>query len=210
MDPLLIAIIVSLVILGGIYYYTSNMSKSTVKNMDLRGKELAVALGLPVTDMPKNQLSSFHTIELNGIVKDREFYFTSFTRSEKTSSSFTTQFSWKIKGSENNRVIISKEGIVTTFQKQFGVKDTQIGEKDFDDLFLVKCDDPTYAKRVLNSEFIRYFIKHAKILYGTIIIHHQEVHYEESGVLSNEQDLQRLLRLIELCRLIAIETEKNV
>jgi hypothetical protein len=66
------------------------------------------------------------------------------------------------------------------------------------------------VKSVLNSELIRYFTKHAKILYGTIIIHHQEVHYEESGVLANEQDLQRLLRVIELCRLIAIETEKNV
>ena len=210
MDPLLIAIIVSLVFLGGIYYYTSNMSKSTMKNMNLRGKELAAALGLPAPETPKNLLSSFYTVELSGIVKEREFYFTSFTRSEKTSSCYTTQFSWKIKGSENNRVIISKEGIVTTFQKQFGVKDTQIGEKEFDNLFLVKCDDPEYVKSVLNSELIRYFTKHAKILYGTIIIHHQEVHYEESGVLANEQDLQRLLRVIELCRLIAIETEKNV
>ncbi len=135
MDPILIAIILSLVFLGGIYYYTSNMSKLTVKNMELRGKELAAALNLSEPTISKNPLSSFYTLELSGTVKEREFYFTSFTRSEKTSASFSTQFSWKIKGSDNNRVIISKEGIATTFQKQFGIKDTLVGENEFDDLY---------------------------------------------------------------------------
>ena len=90
MDPFIIAIIFSIIVVGGTYIFVLRMSKSTVKKMDQRIKELAVALELPVPETPKPLISAFYSAELAGKVKERDFYFTNFTRSDQKSTSYTT------------------------------------------------------------------------------------------------------------------------
>jgi hypothetical protein len=51
-------------------------------------------------------------------------------------------------------------------------------------------------------------LKKERGIYGTISIEQKEVRYEESGVLLTTEDLQRLLRLIEICKNIAIQIER--
>lgn len=208
MNPIIIAIIFSIVVIVGIYIVTARSSKGTTKNMTLRIKELAERLGLPVPEIAASSLSSFFTAELSGLIKDRNFHFTNYIRSEKTSDKHSTEFSWECQRKETPCIIISREGLVTSFRKQFGLKDIQIGNKDFDLKFLIKCDNPEYAKRILTPELCNEIAKKERVLYGSITIQNQEVHYIEPGLLVNEQDVDRLMRLIELCRLIALETEK--
>jgi hypothetical protein len=208
MNTLVIAIIFSIVAVGAIYYFATRMSKGTVMNMNLRVKELAAALGLPEPQAPASLLSAFYSAELGGKVEGRDFYFTNYTRSEKTSDSYNTEFSWKFEKAISSSISISKEGIKSTLKKQFGGNDIEIGHKEFDETFLVRGDDANLAKSILTETISFDLLKKERGIYGTISIQQQEVRYEESGVLMTTEDLQRLIRLIELCKNIAIQIER--
>lgn len=208
MNTLVIAIIFSIVAVGAIYYFATRMSKGTVMNMNQRVKELAAALGLPEPQAPASLLSAFYSAELGGKVEGRDFYFTNYTRSEKTSDSYNTEFSWKFEKAISSSISISKEGIKSTLKKQFGGNDIEIGHKEFDETFLVRGDDANLAKSILTEAISFDLLKKERGIYGTISIQQQEVRYEESGVLMTTEDLQRLIRLIELCKNIAIQIER--
>jgi hypothetical protein len=208
MNTLLIAIIFSIVAVGAIYYFATRMSKGTVMNMNQRVRELAAALGLPEPQAPDSLLSAFYSAELGGKVEGRDFYFTNYTRSEKTSDSYNTEFSWKFEKAISSSISISKEGIKSTLKKQFGGNDIEIGHKEFDETFLVRGDDANLAKSILTEAISFDLLKKERGIYGTISIQQQEVRYEESGVLLTTEDLQRLIRLIELCKNIAIQIER--
>jgi len=208
MNTLVIAIIFSIIAVGAIYYFATCMSKGTVMNMNQRVKELAAALGLPEPQSPASLLSSFYSPELGGKVEGRDFYFTNYTRSEKTSNTYTTEFIWKFEKAINGSISISKEGIKSTLKKQFGGNDIEIGHKEFDETFLVRGDDANLAKSILTEAISFDLLKKERGIYGTISIQQHEVRYEESGVLLTTEDLQRLLRLIELCKNIAIQIER--
>jgi hypothetical protein len=208
MNTLVIAIIFSIVAVGAIYYFATRMSKGTVMNMNLRVKELAAALGLPEPQAPASLLSAFYSAELGGKVEGRDFYFTNYTRSEKTSDSYNTEFSWKFEKAISSSISISKEGIKSTLKKQFGGNDIEIGHKEFDETFLVRGNDANLAKSILTETISFDLLKKERGIYGTISIQQQEVRYEESGVLMTTEDLQRLIRLIELCKNIAIQIER--
>lgn len=210
MDPLLTALIFSAAIIGSVYIFSLIQSKVMVRNMNLRVTELASELGLPASKLPNPALSAFYAAELAGNINDRGFFFTNFTQSEKKSSAYITEFSWALNSKIADRVIISKEGIISAFQKQFGVDDIEIGNPEFDSKFLIKCDNPNRVKNLLTPELTALLLKRERQIRGTIIVQHQEVHYQESGVLLNKNDLKRILKLIELCRLIAVETEKDI
>ena len=208
MNTLVIAIILSIIAVGAIYYLATRMSKGTAMNMNQRVKELAAALGLPEPQAPASLLSAFYSAELGGKVEGRDFYFTNYTRSEKTSDSYNTEFSWKFEKAISSSISISKEGIKSTLKKQFGGNDIEIGHKEFDETFLVRGDDANFAKSILTETISFDLLKKERGIYGTISIQQHEVRYEESGVLLTTEDLQRLLRLIELCKNITIQIER--
>jgi hypothetical protein len=205
---LILAIIFSILVVGGTYYLALRMSKGTTASMNLRIKELAAAMGLPE---PKNATplrSSFYSAELGGKVDGREFYFTNYTKSAKTSDSYNTEFIWKFEKAISGSISISKEGIKSTLKKQFGGNDIEIGHKAFDEIFLVRGDDTELVKSILTKTISFDLLKKERGIYGTISIEQKEVRYEESGVLLTTEDLQRLLRLIEICKNIAIQIER--
>ena len=208
MNTLVIAIIFSIVAVGAIYYFATRMSKGTVMNMNLRVKELAAALGLPEPQAPASLLSAFYSAELGGKVEGRDFYFTNYTKSAKTSDSYNTEFIWKFEKAISGSISISKEGIKSTLKKQFGGNDIEIGHKAFDEIFLVRGDDTELVKSILTKTISFDLLKKERGIYGTISIEQKEVRYEESGVLLTTEDLQRLLRLIEICKNIAIQIER--
>jgi len=208
MNIVLLAIIFSIIVVCGTYYFALRMSKGTVRNMNLRLNELAVAMGLPEPQTAAPLLSAFYSAELSGKVDGRDFYFTNYTKSEKTSDSYNTEFSWKIEKAVNSTIIISKEGIKSTLKKQFGGNDIEIGHKEFDETFLVRGDDTEFAKSILTEKISFDLLKKERGIYGTISVQQHEVRYEESGVMLTHEDLQRLLRLIELCKNIAIQIER--
>lgn len=208
MNTLVIAIILSIIAVGAIYYLATRMSKGTAMNMNQRVRELAAALGLPEPQAKASLLSAFYSAELGGKVEGRDFYFTNYTRSEKTSNSNNTEFSWKIEKAISSSIIISKEGIKSTLKKQFGGQDIEIGHKEFDETFLVRGDDANLAKSILTEAISFDLLKKERGIYGKISIQQQEVRYEESGVLLTTEDLHRLIRLIELCKNIAIQIER--
>jgi hypothetical protein len=207
MNTLLIAIIFSVIVIGGTYYFALRMSKGTVNNMNLRIRELAAALGLPEPQSQTTLHSSFYSAELSGKVESRDFYFSSFTKSEKTSDTYKTEFSWKIAITSNVNLRITKEGIKSTLKKQFGGQDIEIGHKEFDETFLVKGDNIDLTRAILTNAISSELLKKERGIYGSITIQQDYIRYEESGVLLTEEDLKRLLRLIELCKNIAKQTE---
>jgi hypothetical protein len=83
-----------------------------------------------------------------------------------------------------------------------------LGDKKFDEQFLIKCDNADYARTILNPIICAELTKREKIIFGTIYIRNKEIHYEESGVLSGENDADRMYRVIRLCKFIAVEIEK--
>ena len=93
-------------------------------------------------------------------------------------------------------------------KKQFGGNDIEIGHKEFDETFLVRGDDSELVKSILTENISFDLLKKERGIYGTISIQQHEVRYEESGVLLTTEDLQRLLRLIELCKNITIQIER--
>jgi len=201
------AIIFSVLVVIATYYFASRMSKGTTRNMNLRVKELAQALGLPEPENVDPSLSSFYSAELSGKVDGRDFYFTNYTRSEKTSDSYNTEFWWKLDKPIDNSITISRESIKSTLKKQFGSNDVEIGNKEFDETFLVKSDNAELVKAIFTDAISFDLLKKERGFYGTLIIEQNEVKYEEAGVLLTNDDLQRLLRLIELCKDIAIQIE---
>jgi hypothetical protein len=207
MDTLIIAIIFSIIAVGGVYYFALRMSKGTARDMNLRVKEMAAALGLPEPKPTASSLSAFYSAELGGKVDGRDFYFTNYTRSEKTSGSYNTEFRWKTSKILSTSISISKEGIKSTLKKQFGGNDIEIGHKEFDETFLVRGDNADLAKSILTEPISYDLLKKERGIFGTITIQQDEVRYEESGVLLTVEDLQRLLRLIELCKNIAKQIE---
>ena len=90
MNTLVIAIILSIIAVGAIYYLAARMSKGTARKMNQRVRELAAELGLPEQQAAASLLSAFFSAELGGKVEGRDFYFTNYTRSEKTSNSNNT------------------------------------------------------------------------------------------------------------------------
>ena len=208
MNMLLVAIIFSIAVVGGAYYFAIYMSKGTVRNMDQRIVEMALALGLPRPKIQSSKLSAFHSAELRGKVEGKEFYFTNFTKSEKTSDAYLTMFYWKLDKPVSGNISITRESIKSTLKKQFGGQDIEIGHKEFDETFLVKGDNTALAKFILTTSISADLLKKEKGIYGTITIQHDEIRYEESGLLLNVEDLQRLLRLIDTCKEIAIQIEK--
>jgi hypothetical protein len=207
MNILVLAIIFSVIVIGGTYYFALRMSKGTVKNMNLRISELAAALGLPEPQLQTSFISSFYSGELTAMIEGREFYFSSFTKSEKTSDSYKTEFSWKIANAVSGKLRITKEGIKSTLNKQFGGQDIEIGQKEFDQTFLVKGDKEEFAKAILTNAISAELLKKERGIYGSITIQDDSIRYEESGVLLTDEDLQRVLRLIELCKNIAKQIE---
>lgn len=204
---LIIAISLCAAVIAATLYFATKMSNSTVKKMNECINNLAGRLGLQVIEHKEKQLSAFYTTELNGEVENRKFYFRSFTRSVQTSESFTTEFSLFCDLKEQHQLQITKESVVATLQKQFGIEDVEIGDKKFDDKFLIKCDNVEYAKSILKPEICAELIKREKIIFGSIFIRNKEIHYEESGVLATESDVDRIYRLIQLCKMICIQTE---
>jgi hypothetical protein len=127
------------------------MTKGTARDMNLRVKEMAAALGLPEPKPNTSALSAFYSAELGGKIEGRDFYFTNYTRSEKTSDSYNTEFRWKISKIVSNSISISKEGIKSTLKKQFGGNDIEIGHKEFDETFLVRGDNAELVKSILTE-----------------------------------------------------------
>jgi hypothetical protein len=207
MNTFIIAVVFSIIAVGGVYYFALRMSKGTARDMNLRVKEMAAALGLPEPKPNTSALSAFYSAELGGKIEGRDFYFTNYTRSEKTSDSYNTEFRWKISKIVSNSISISKEGIKSTLKKQFGGNDIEIGHKEFDETFLVRGDNAELAKSILIEPISFDLLKKERGIFGTITIQQDEVRYEESGVLLSVEDLQRMLRLIELCKNIAKQIE---
>lgn len=211
MGPIALAIIVTIIVVGGTYILAIRLSKGTVSKMNLRILELAQKMGLPEPETKNPALSAFYVSELNGEVDGRIFSFTQFTRSSKRAGAFVTEFSWACKRNLTLRIIISKEGVFTPLSKQLGVTDIQIGDAVFDEMFLIRCDDADYARKLLNEDVRKEIVRRQQHWHGTLVIHHHEVHYEESGVIVDEKDLQRVIRLIDLAKSIAetLETLEN-
>jgi hypothetical protein len=72
---------------------------------------------------------------------------------------------------------------------------------------LVKGDKEEFAKAILTNAISAELLKKERGIYGSITIQDDSIRYEESGVLLTEEDLQRVLRLIELCKNIAKQIE---
>jgi hypothetical protein len=71
----------------------------------------------------------------------------------------------------------------------------------------VRGDNAELAKSILTEPISFDLLKKERGIFGAITIQQDEVRYEESGVLLSVEDLQRILRLIELCKNIAKQIE---
>ena len=47
---------------------------------------------------------------------------------------------------------IYNQGVLSRFLKKFGLRDIEIGDPNFDELFIIKSNDPALAKRLLDSK----------------------------------------------------------
>lgn len=202
-------IIACAVVFSATLYFATKMTDSKLKKMTESIHILAEKMNLKVIEHRDKKLSAFYATELNGEIDNRKFHFRSFTRSVQTSESFSSEFSWFCDLKEQHHLQITRESVVATLQKQFGVEDIQLNDKKFDDQFLIKCDNAEYARTILNSTICAELLKRERIIYGTIYVRNKEIHYEESGVLGGENDADRMYRIIQLCRFIAVEIEKN-
>jgi hypothetical protein len=72
---------------------------------------------------------------------------------------------------------------------------------------LVKGDKEEFAKAILTNAISAELLKKERGIYGSITIQDDSIRYEESGVLLTDEDLQRVIRLIELCKNIAKQIE---
>ncbi len=209
MNPIVIALIFSIVVVGGTYWVAVRLSTLTIRKMNEQIRSLAAALGLSEPKkIQKTALSAFYVAELEGEIEGRRFFFTQFTRSAQKSSAYITEFSWACQRRYSARLVIAKEGIITTFSKQFGLNDIHVDEDDFDQTFLIRCDDEVYAQKFLNPAIRQELLRWQKQMHGTFIIHHNEVHYEEPGVMIRERDMKRMLRMVELGKTLAKAAEE--
>ncbi len=92
--------------------------------------------GMPKVDITSKDISGQVTF-FNGGAKI-PLLFTRFTLSRVSRGSFHMR--------------IYNQGGLSRFLKKFGLHDIEIGDPEFDELFIVKSNDPAFAKRLLNSK----------------------------------------------------------
>ena len=204
MDPMLIAIIAgTVVVIVGVYFLASKLSDSTITKMTTYSAKLAQKMGLPAPTAQSSKASAFYVSEIKGLVDEREFSFIQFTRSQRRAGTYVSEFTWACNRDVTPRIIISKEGMFSPLSKQLGVTDIIVGDAEFDNTFIIQCDDPNYAKKALNDRVRKEILRWQRHWHGTLVIHHNEVHYEETGVIVDEMDFDRFIRLIDLGKFIA-------
>jgi hypothetical protein len=207
MSPLILAIIFSIVVVGGTYFFAIRMSKKTVKGMNIQLAALAERLGLKLEEVNNPKLSAFYKAELKGRIRDRNFYFTHYTRSEDKSASYVSEFSWEYNSPLKQKIWMGKENLFSNFKKQWGFQDILTADKDFDAVFLIKAEDEHYAKQLLTKEIRKEMLNWQRQWHGSFRLDGEKLYYEEMGVLLEKRDTDRIFRLIELGEKICKETE---
>lgn len=207
MSPLILAIIFSILVIGGTYFFAIRMSKKTVKGMNAQLSDLAQRLGLQLIEEDHPKLSAFYKAKLEGEIDGRHFHFTHYTRSEEKSNSYISEFHWDYHPIKTQKVWIGKESFFSNFKKQWGFQDILTGDPEFDAIFLIKAEDEAYAKALLNKEIRKEMLNWQKQWHGCFKLDGKKVQYEEMGVLLEKRDTDRIFRLIELGKKIAKQAE---
>jgi hypothetical protein len=208
MDPMLIAIIAgTIAVVIAVYFMANKLSDTTITKMAAYSAALAKKMGLPAPKEQGSKASAFYVSEIKGTVDHREFSFIQFTRSQKRAGTYVSEFSWACQREVTPRIIISKEGMFSPLSKQLGVTDIIVGDAEFDNEFIIQCDNPDYVKKALNASVRKEILRWQRHWQGTLVIHHHEVHYEEAGIIADEKDFDRFIRLIELGKFIAKSLE---
>lgn len=207
MSPLILAIFFSIIVIGGTYLFAIRMSKKTVKGMNVQLSDLAERLGLKLIEEDHPKLSAFYKAKLEGEIDGRIFHFTHYTRSEEKSNSYISEFYWDYQPPKTQKVWIGKESFFSNFKKQWGFQDILTGDEDFDAIFLIKADNEASAKALLTKEIRKEMLSWQRQWHGCFKLDGEKVRYEETGVLLEKRDTDRIFRLIQLGKKIAKQTE---
>jgi len=183
-------------IIGWTYRKTGEHWKKLANHFDLN-------LDLPETKW-QWVMGNFPTA--SGKVKEYSIYIDMYTRGSGKQKTTYTRFSINLNKAVNNYIKLSREGLFSKIGKAFGAQDIEIGHKDFDDRFIIKTDNESFAKRVLSGRVRSLILRNLRFS-GFLEIKDNMMVYSEIMTLNSQRNLEELQETIDVAVQIAKEIE---
>jgi hypothetical protein len=183
------------IILLIIYSLTNQQSEQ--KAITKAWTEFASNTGLDVNYSNHSFLSSFSSLPITSITGDYrgfDYRLEHVVESSGDSSTSYTRITMNFPEYVGYNLRIYKESLLSKVEKVFGGQDIQVGNKEFDDSFMIKSKTPDKIDKILTPELQR------KMIYGSHLINitlsRNTVENKILGVTKEAQDLLYLSEII--------------
>lgn len=184
-------------------YFSRRSSKKLKERYDL----LQQKYGGEVTF--RQTLGMYRDLLLTTQISGRVVKFGTYTRGSGKNSTSYIYVAVALPGSEGKTLSLGTEGIFSKIGKALGGQDVQTHDPNFDDKFVIKSNDETYARNILNSsvraEFTQLYSVSRGFVQEYFSVNDGFVRYDIVGSMRRDKDrdfceamLPNLIRIVEV------------
>ena len=203
-----ISIILVVGFFGGIFWFAVSLQrKQRIKTWQ---NYLAIAdvLNISVVGPDLKQMGS-NIPTISGRSKGRNFSLYQVIKGSGKSRTTYTNFKWDLNLTAANTIMVYKENFFTRLGSIIGLKDVQTGFEGFDKKFILIASDPNFAQKIFTNEICNVFEDAHDSFRATINLNANKIEYSEQGIITNEKNRERLLKIILASQALADKAEKN-
>ncbi len=167
------------------------------KSRELLGA-LAARLGLELRRQPaKFGFEPPPTVE--GRYRSRQVRFFTYTTGSGKSRTTWSAVTAAVSGATGFTLELCPENFIMRIGTALGMQDITVNDPVFDPAFIIKSNDPAYAAAALLPEIrTRLLEEKGRGAHGALAIKEGEVRYSELGAFSQEAQMGRFARLLEV------------
>ncbi|MEM6725627.1 MAG: hypothetical protein AAF598_16415 [Bacteroidota bacterium] len=192
----------------GVFYLVVRLSQVNLEKIQQQFSHLSDSMGLEYSESD-GKLGLFKKFPaLQGTLNGKTFYLFMYTsgsgKQQKTYSSFRLQTS----NPAGYTLKLTKEGFFSKVGKRFGMQDIQVGDAQFDPLYIIKGSDVYFAQSVLNETVREQMTIASNIFKGTLKVQGDMIEYTELGMINSRQRREVFEQLISIAQALSESIEQ--
>ncbi|MCH2022716.1 MAG: hypothetical protein MK207_09585 [Saprospiraceae bacterium] len=201
--------IIVIISISGFFYLLYFFIKWQKKKLTNHWTILARDLKMNV-DIPKSFWSAFLNKfpSINGLLNGMPFSCYMYARSAGNSQSYHCTFSLVLEQTNNKTFRLYKEGFFSKVGKALGGQDVQVGHDDFDNAYLIKSNDETFIKRLLNPRIRQLILRKLPKMRGEFSLDNNVLKYDAMITLNTEKNRSEIFETIKIAEELAKELQK--
>ncbi|MEM6724336.1 MAG: hypothetical protein AAF598_09880 [Bacteroidota bacterium] len=187
----------------GVFYLVVRVSQVTLEKIQQQFSHLADAYKLDYLET-EGTLKIFKKFPaLQGELNGKTFYLFMYTKGSGKHQKTYTSFRLQTHNPKGYTLKLSKEGFFSKVGKRFGMQDIQVGDAEFDPLYIIQGSDVYFAQSVLTNNVKEQMALASSIFKGTMKVQGDVIEYTELTMMKNREKREMIEQLISIAQALS-------